>query len=100
MQASSFVRKFLTISLKVAMMACRFWLVSNDVSIKMPSDTASDGAAITLGRFTGAFAATVSCDGGSCKVSSKPKGVFFFLEVSPRLEASVVSVGFAVFGLL
>jgi hypothetical protein len=50
---------------------------------------------MTLGRFAGALgAAAVSREGGSCNVSSKPKGAFFFPEDFPRFDASVVSVGF------
>src|SRR5438270_8481019 len=97
MQASSLTRRFLTMSFSVAIIAGRFWLVSNDVSISIPSDTASEGAAITLGRFAGAFAeVTGSRDGGSCSVSSNPNGAFFFPEDFSRLEASVVSADFSV----
>src|SRR6185312_9134821 len=97
MQASSLTRRFLTISFNVAIIAGRFSLVSSDVSIKMPSDTASEGAAITLGRFAGTLgAAAVSAEGGSCSVSSNPIDAFFFPEDFSRLDASVVSVGFSV----
>src|SRR5579859_7174863 len=62
----------------------------------MPSDTASEGAAISLGRFAGTLAdATGSREGGSCSVSSNPNGAFFFPDDFPRLDASVVSVRLA-----
>src|SRR5579864_6926955 len=82
MQASSLLRKFLTMSFSVAIMAGRFRFVRSEVSIRIPSDTASEGAAITLGRFTGAEA-TGSRDGGSRNVSSKPIVTFLL-----RLEGA------------
>src|SRR5258707_8533938 len=100
MQASSLTRRFLTMSCNVAIMACRFWLVRSEVSISIPSETASEGAAIPLGRFVGGLdAATSPRDGGSCNVSSKPKGAFFFADL-PLPEASAVSVRLVGLGLL
>src|ERR1700761_9571461 len=80
MHASSLTRIFLTISFRVAIMASRFSFVRSDVSIMIPSDTASVGAAITLGRFggaTGGLAGSVVF--GSCKVDSNPADVFVLL---------------------
>ena len=52
-------------------------MVRSDVSIRIPSETASEGAAIAFGRFTAA-GATGSGDGGPRNVSSKPMVTFFF----------------------
>src|SRR5690242_10505032 len=87
MQASSLLRKFLTMSFNVAIIAGRFRLVRSEVSIRIPSETASEGAAITLGRFAGAEA-TGSCDGGSRNVSSKP--IVTFLLRPERADDVVV----------
>ena len=67
--------------------------------MRIPSEMASEGAAITLGRFAGAEA-TGSRDGGSRNVSSKPKGAFFFEEDFALVEASAVSVRLLGAGLL
>src|SRR5205823_4926333 len=88
MQASSLLRKFLTMSFNVAIMAGRFWFVRSEVSIRIPSETASEGAAITLGRFAGLADATGSRDGGSRKVSSKP--IVTFLVRLERADDAVV----------
>src|SRR5215831_2592355 len=90
MQASSLLRKFLTMSFSVAIMAGRLRLVRSEVSIRIPSETASEGAAITLGRFAGTEAA-VSCDGGSRNVSSKPIVTFLLCERSDDLSALLVA---------
>src|SRR5690242_10528159 len=87
MQASSLLRKFLTMSFSVAIMAGRFRLVRSEVSIRIPSETASEGGAITLGRF-GGVEATGSGAGGPRNVSSKPMVTFLlWLE---RASAAVV----------
>src|ERR1051326_3087054 len=78
MQASSLLRTFLTMSFNVAIMAGRFRLVRSEVSIRIPSEIASEGAAIALGRFAGFVEATGSGVGGPRNVSSKPIVTFFF----------------------
>src|SRR5689334_18049147 len=75
MAASSFARRFLTISFNVEIMAGRFWFVRSDVSIRMPRETASEGAASGRGRFgfrAGVAAVPLS---GSRSVASKPESI-------------------------
>src|SRR5579862_7078430 len=76
MHASSLVRKLLTISFNVEMIASRFSPVKSEVSIMIPNDTACAGAAMILGRFTGGIGVVAALSGGSRSVSSNPMVAF------------------------
>src|SRR5438270_1322686 len=71
MQASSLERRLWTMSLRVEMMASRLWLVRSEVSIRIPSETASCGAANPRGP-SGSRAGDIELRSGSRRVSSKP----------------------------
>src|SRR5438270_2958500 len=71
MQASSLERRLWTMSLRVEMMASRLWLVRSEVSIRIPSETASCGAASARGP-SGSRAGDIELRSGSRRVSSKP----------------------------
>jgi len=62
-------------------MACRFWLLRSEVSISIPNETASEGAAIPLGRFAGAFADVTGFPRKEFmqRVFKNQKGAFFSL---------------------
>src|SRR5689334_13704207 len=89
MQASSFNRRLLTMSRKVAIIAGRFLLVSSEVSTSIPNEIALSGAAIPVGPAGGRAGSAIL--GGSRRVSSKPNSGFFLSRLLLGAEAEAVT---------